>query len=239
MSLTHRTLSMLLSFALLALVLPTRAYAIESSDNQSFRQAHAIIVDSAEKIDQFDSTSHWDSVKNLTGVAKAIVIFPSGGQGGFLLGMQRGQGILMTRQAHHWSQPVFINFNSFMFGLLAGGQSISGVGVVLSNDVLSTLQQEPFKLGGTADLTIGKGVSGKVIGGTSGISAMMVSENKGLYFGGSIDTFQLSLNDQLNTAYYGEGFDLEHILSNFDDSQGKAQSLRKRLEGISYRAVFE
>ncbi len=68
---------------------------------------------------------------------------------------------------------------------------------------------------------------------------MMVSENKGLYFGGSIDTFQLSLNDELNKAYYGEGFDLERVLSNFDDNQGTAQSLRKRLEGISYRAVFE
>lgn len=145
----------------------------------------------------------------------------------------------MTRQAHHWSEPVFINFNSFMFGLLAGAQSISGVGIVLSNDVLAELQNPPIKLGGTADLTIAKGVSGKVIGGTSGISAMMVSENKGLYFGGSIDTFQLSLNHQFNTAYYGEGFDLEGVLSNYDHNQGKAQNLRKRLEGISYRAVFE
>lgn len=234
MRLTIRTLFQLL--LLLPVLISASTLAAPSS---KYLQAERIVHLSAEKIDQFDSTQHWDSVKRLTGVAKAIVIFPSGGQAGFLVGAQWGNGILLTRNDHDWSEPVFVEFNSFMFGLLAGAQSIGGVGVILSDDVLDSMANSPIKVGGTADLTIGKGVSGKVIGGVSGVSSMMVSENRGLYFGGSIDTFQLRLDEDLNQAYYGENFNAELLLTQFDVNKGSAQNLRHRLAGIAYRAVYQ
>ncbi|GAL37668.1 hypothetical protein JCM19240_6846 [Vibrio maritimus] len=212
--------------------------SVYASDEKNSEKAQLLIEQASEKIDMFDSTEHWESVKNLTGVAKAILVFPSGGQAGFVLGAQWGKGILLTRNDHRWSEPVFVKFHSAMIGLLAGAQHISGVGVILSNDVLESLKSGPTKVGGTADLTVGKGVSGKVIGGTGGVSAMMVSENKGLYFGGSIDTFTLSLDKDLNQALYGDDFSLEAVLSNYDANRGKAQNLRNRLEGVAYRAVY-
>ncbi|MGF1774112.1 lipid-binding SYLF domain-containing protein [Vibrio wakamikoensis] len=217
------------------LLISSHAY---SGDREMIEQANAILVKAAQNIDEFDSVSHWESVKNVTGVAKAIVIFPSGGQAGFLLGVQWGKGILLTRDAHHWSEPVFVTFRSAMFGLLAGAQKINGVGVILSDDVVEQLQSGSTKIGGTADVTIGNGVSGKVVGGTSGISAMMVSQNKGLYFGGSIDTFNMTLDDKLNNALYGDDFSVDKVLTNYDHQSGQAQNLRRRLEGIAYRAVY-
>ncbi|MFA0086959.1 lipid-binding SYLF domain-containing protein [Vibrio sp. 10N.261.51.F12] len=211
------------------------AMTLKTDKNDAIR----MIENAAEKIDKFDSTEHWDSVKRLTGVAKAILIFPAGGQVGFLLGAQWGEGILMTRHGQQWSEPIFVEFNSAMFGLLVGAQKIGGIGVILSDDVIDDLVASPIKVGGTADLTVGSGISGKVIGGTSGISAMMVSENTGLYFGGSIDTFQLKLNASLNRAMYGEGADLSAVLNRFESEQGYAQTLRKRLEGIAYRSVYQ
>ncbi|GMQ48180.1 hypothetical protein VB10N_31790 [Vibrio sp. 10N] len=201
-------------------------------------KANTIIAQAAQNIDEFDSAAHWESVKNVTGVAKAIVIFPSGGQAGFILGAQWGKGILLTRDGHQWSEPVFVKFRSAMFGLLAGAQKIKGVGVILSDDVVEQLQSGSTKIGGTADVTIGDGVSGKVVGGTSGISAMMVSQNKGLYFGGSIDTFNMTLDNTLNHAIYGESFSVDEVLTNFAPYSGEAQNLRRRLEGIAYRAVY-
>ncbi len=217
------------------LLISSHAY---SDDREMIEQANAILDKAAQNIDEFDSVSHWESVKNVTGVAKAIVIFPSGGQAGFLLGAQWGKGILLTRDAHHWSEPVFVTFRSAMFGLLAGAQKINGVGVILSDDVVEQLQSGSTKIGGTADVTIGNGVSGKVVGGTNGISAMMVSQNKGLYFGGSIDTFNMTLDDKLNNALYGDDFSVETVLTNYDHQSGQAQNLRRRLEGIAYRAVY-
>ncbi|MGF1750074.1 lipid-binding SYLF domain-containing protein [Vibrio cionasavignyae] len=209
------------------------------SQSEEAKRASKVIALAAEEIDKFDSTAHWQSVKRLTGVAQAVVIFPIGGQAGFLVGAQWGEGILLTRHEHQWSEPVFVEFTSFMFGLLAGAQKIGGIGVILSDEVVDDLVQQPIKMGGTADLTIGSGVSGKVVGGTSGISAMMVSENTGLYFGGSIDTFQIKLNQPLNQALYGDDVDILQVLERYDSDQGYAQTLRKRLEGIAYRAVYQ
>ncbi|MCL9776881.1 lipid-binding SYLF domain-containing protein [Vibrio methylphosphonaticus] len=212
---------------------------ITPPQSEDAKRALQVIASAAEEIDKFDSTAHWKSVKRLTGVAQAVVIFPTGGQAGFLVGAQWGEGILLTRHKHQWSEPVFVEFTSFMFGLLAGAQKIGGIGVILSDDVVDNLIQQPIKIGGTADLTLGSGVSGKVIGGTSGISAMMVSENKGLYFGGSIDTFQIQLNQPLNQALYGDDVDTLQVLDRYDSDTGYAQTLRKRLEGIAYRAVYQ
>ncbi|MCJ2376789.1 lipid-binding SYLF domain-containing protein [Vibrio sp. ZSDZ34] len=209
-----------------------------SDDLKSCDQAAQILKDSAMKIEQFDSTPHWNSVKRLTGVAKAIVIFPEGGQAGFLFGFQWGNGILMMRDKHQWSQPVFIRFNSVMFGLLAGAQFSGGIGVILSDDALEQLVAASILVGGTADTTIGKGISGKVVGGPSGISTMMVSENRGLYFGGSIDAFQLRLDQKMNQAVYGDVFDPQQTLMQFDENHGVAANLRRRLEGIGFRAIY-
>lgn len=231
---------MALGFMVLCLI-SSHAYSSDkdvSSDQRMTEKAQAIIVSAAQNIDEFDSAPHWESVKNVTGIAKAIVIFPSGGQAGFVTGGQWGNGILLTRDAHNWSEPVFVKFRSAMFGLLAGAQAINGVGVILSDDVVEQLQSGSTKVGGTADVTIGNGVSGKVVGGTSGISAMMVSQNKGLYFGGSIDTFNMTLDNKLNYALYGEDFAVDKVLTNYDHQSGQAQNLRRRLEGIAYRAVY-
>ncbi len=91
MMLVCRILSGLLPISMLVASIPTKASSMDSSTRQSYQQAHTIIARSAEKIDQFDSTAHWDSVKNLTGVAKAIVVFPFGGQGGLLIVYSEGR----------------------------------------------------------------------------------------------------------------------------------------------------
>ncbi len=209
-----------------------------SGESKSCEQAADIIKSSALTIESFDSTQHWNSVKRLTGVAKAIVIFPKGGQAGFLFGFQWGNGILMMRDEHQWSEPVFIRFNSVMLGLLAGAQFSGGVGVILADDTLDQLVSSSISVGGTADATIGKGISGKVVGGPSGISTMMVSENRGLYFGGSIDAFQIRLDKKMNQAVYGDDFDPQQILTQSNEDHGVAVNLRKRLEGIGFRAIY-
>jgi lipid-binding SYLF domain-containing protein len=66
----------------------------------------------------------------------------------------------------------------------------------------------------------------------------MVSENRGLYFGGSIDAFQLRLDQKMNQAVYGDDFDSQQILMQFDENHGVAANLRRRLEGIGFRAIY-
>lgn len=202
-------------------------------------KANHIVQQAEAQFEDFDNNKYWDSVKTTTGIAKAIVIFPQSHQAGFILGAQWGHGILLTRNKQKWSSPVFIKFNSYMFGLLAGVQKVQGIGVVLSDEIVTSLLTKPIRISATADLTIAKGVSGKVVGGKEGISALMISENKGLYFGGSMDAIQFRLDHTLNDAVYGNKINLQDLLTHKEViDYPPAEKLKNSLATASFNAVY-
>lgn len=116
-----------------------------------------------------------------------------------------------------------------MQGLLAGGQKVNSVGVMLDSATVDTLAGgRAFRLGGSADATLVKGVSGKVVGGKDGISAMMALRTKGAYLGGSVDFIWFSLDKKRNAAMYGEDFNARETLNSFDHRSTESQSLANR-----------
>ncbi|MEH6453007.1 MAG: lipid-binding SYLF domain-containing protein [Psychromonas sp.] len=203
------------------------------------QDAQELIQLANQQLNKLDQNERWASVKNTTGIAKAIFVMPKGGQVGALLGAQWATGILMTRNEHQWSDPVFVKMNSAMLGLVIGGQSSKSMGIILDSNLVNNLADSSISVSGTADLTIFKGVSGKVVGGTGGISTLMIAENKGLYFGGSIDTFNLRLAPKLNQALYGEAFQAETVLNQFGESNNaETNEIKQRLARIGEEAVY-
>ncbi|EKO3484855.1 lipid-binding SYLF domain-containing protein [Vibrio fluvialis] len=204
------------------------------------KDTQLLLDDAYQHLNNFNTNTRWDSVKNTIGSAKAVLLLPNGGQVGYMLGAQWGEGILLARRNQNWSQPVFVKVHSAMFGLLAGLQKVSAIGIMLRDDYAEQAQSASIQLGGTADLTIVKGVSGKVVGGTDGISTLMVSENSGLYFGGSMDAFAIRENSDLNQQLYGEQFDSSTTLQNFSLSENPTvRAIQNDLERIAIHAVFE
>ncbi|UPQ89457.1 lipid-binding SYLF domain-containing protein [Vibrio sinaloensis] len=211
---------------------------VETSKLQT--QSNNLVKISEQQFSRFNSNQYWDSVKTTTGIAKAILIVPKSHQLGFVLGAQWGRGILLARKEQQWSAPVFVKFNSVMFGLLAGAQKVEGIGVILSNDMLNQISSKPFRVGATADLTIAKGISGKVVGGKDGISTLMVSENSGLFFGGSIDAITFRPDSELNTATYGSSVNIDDILSHkIHPDHPQSANLRNMLETAAFNAVYQ
>ncbi|WP_428774101.1 lipid-binding SYLF domain-containing protein [Vibrio sp.] len=201
--------------------------------------AEALVEKAQLSLNNFLTEQHWAAVRNLSGVAKAVVIFPQGGQAGLLLGYQWGRGIMLVRHQHDWSDPIFIKLNSFQFGLSVGGQGFSAIGALLSRPALDKALRGDFAAGGSADLTIGPGLSGRAIGGVNGIETLMVSVNRGLYLGGNIEAIRLKLDERYNQLAYGEDFDLDQLLAN---SRGgdypPANSIRASLKYHAYQSVY-
>ena len=202
-------------------------------------RSEALLDQAQEHMQQFLTDEHWAAVRNLTGVARAIFIMPKGGQFGFVVGTQWGKGILLVRHHHQWSHPLFVEINSLQIGLLAGAQSVSGIGILLSDAALKQVINGEFKAGGSADLTLGPGVSGKAAGGVKGIEMLMVSSNKGVFLGGSFEGVQLKLDEAMNQDAYGDNFDVTSI-ANFNEQPliPLASSLRQQLADVAYNAVF-
>lgn len=202
-------------------------------------QALSLTARAQIQLEDFDDNERWNSVKNTVGSAKAILIMPDGGQLGYLLGTQWGKGIILARKNQGWSAPLYVDMRSYMFGLVIGGQKVSGIGILLDDRYLDMLTNEATKISATGDLTLGKGVSGKVVAGASGISTLMVSQNTGMYFGGSVDTFKVKPDTLLNQAIYGKQFTPRMILSNFDEHPLlPVQAIQTKLNQIAYDSVF-
>lgn len=63
-------------------------------------------------VENFFTAEHWAAVRNLTGVARAIFIMPSGGLAGLLIGGQWGRKFLFVRHGQEWGDPVLVRLGS-------------------------------------------------------------------------------------------------------------------------------
>lgn len=201
-------------------------------------EAETLLESASLGMDSFLTKEHWSAVKSLTGVAKAVFILPDVKQAGVIVGGFKGQGILLVRHVHEWSDPIFVSFSGLQAGLLVGGQKFNGAGVILTENALSDILEGNFKLGGAADTTVGPGISGRVAGSKGGIELLMVSENKGVFLGGAFEGVKLQPNIDMNKAVYGEDFDIGEILEKVGGNITQTIELRNALEKTAYQAVF-
>ena len=61
--------------------------------------------------------------RDMVSHARAIYIVPKLVKGGFIFGAEGGDGVLLKRTAHGWSNPKFYGMGSASFGLQIGIQS--------------------------------------------------------------------------------------------------------------------
>ena len=214
---------------------PWQGHAEESMHDEPA----AIMLAAEPLVENFVTAEHWAAVKNLTAAARAIVLIPSGGQGGLILGFQRGKGVLLVRHGFDWSDPVFIRLNAIQIGLLIGGQRFSAAGAILSDAALDQVLSGKTRVGGSGDFTIGVGVSGHAAGGASGgIEMLMVSSNKGVFLGGSFEGVTISIDDEMNRQAYGDAFEINEIVSDSGGIYLPAESIRRTLKRSAYEAVW-
>ena len=85
--------------------------------------------------------------------AAGIAVFPSLLKGGFVVGGQRGHGVLSVRNKKDgtWSAPAFLTITGGSIGAQIGGQAIDLVLVVQNDRGLEQLVKNQFKLGAEAD----------------------------------------------------------------------------------------
>jgi lipid-binding SYLF domain-containing protein len=127
---------------------------------------------------------------------------------------------------------------ALQIGLLIGGQKVDAAGAILSCEGLDLILSGKSRLSGSANLTIGVGVSGKAAGGKGGIQVLMVSSNKGAYFGGSFEGLRISADQKLNREAYGPDFDLNKIIKNKGGAYQPADNIRAMLEKAAHEAVW-
>ena len=146
------------------------------------------------------------SIGDLMTKARAVMIFPSIGKGGFIIGGEGGKGVLMARTADgSWSSPAFYGMGSLSFGLQAGYQESRILMVIMSDSALTSILEGKLKLGADASIVvINEGADGELSTNTARKDVYYYAQTEaGLFAGISIEGSDIFTKDKYNNAYYG------------------------------------
>jgi len=148
--------------------------------------------------------------------ARAVVIVPELYRGGFVIGAEGGEGVLLVRGENGgWSYPAFYFLGGGSIGLQIGGQVSEMVMTVMTDRGLNALLNRRVTLGADASvavIAVGAGYeAGTGLDLDSDIYAF--SRTQGLFAGMSLEGSYLGPQPNHNQRYYGAGATTTDILA--------------------------
>ena len=153
-------------------------------------------------------------------------MFPSLLKGGFVVGGQRGHGILSVRdkKTGNWSAPAFLTITGGSIGAQIGGQAIDLILVVNNERGLEQLVKNQFKLG--ADAGVAAGPVGREASAATDIQMraqiLSYSRARGLFAGITLNGATIRQDRDANERFYGTAYRTGQIV--FDGLAGAPQS---------------
>ena len=186
-------------FAVVALVAHPRA---QEGVKESDRVKEAITV-----LDEVMGAGDSAVPRDLLEKAEAIAVFPSLVKAGFVVGGQRGHGIISVRdpKSGAWSSPAFLTITGGSIGLQIGAQAVDLVLVVQNRRGLDQLIQNQFKIG--ADASVAAGPVGRDASASTDIQLraqiLSYSRTRGLFAGVTLNGSTIRQDRDANERFYG------------------------------------
>lgn len=175
------------------------------------------------------------NLNSLLARAKAVVIVPEMIKGGFIIGGEWGQGVMLARDAATgaWSEPAFVTLASGSIGLQIGGSVSQVVLVVMTDTGLDAMLKDKVTLGGGASVAAGPVGAGVNAQSTSDINDDVYSyaKSQGLFAGAAIEGAVLEPDPERNRFYYGAEFSTRQIVLDQAAGNAGADALRAALAG--------
>jgi len=184
------------------------ALSLAFAGRASARSEEATVQAASDVLAEFLDLRIRDIPESLLQNAKGVVIIPNLIKVGFVVGGQRGKGVVMVREPDgSWRAPMFLTLTGGSLGWQAGAQSSDIVLVFKSQKSVEGLLTGKFTLG--ADAAVAAGPVGRRAGAAtdSELKAEIYSysRSRGLFAGISIDGSVLEIDERANATYYGAG----------------------------------
>jgi lipid-binding SYLF domain-containing protein len=190
-------------FAALAFVIAVLA----GQPAQAQSEQQQLVERSRLVLDAFLSDPQFEPVRVYVQNAYAVLIIPQMLKGGFLLGANYGNGVLLARdpQTGAWGEPAFYSMAGGSTGLQIGLQSSDMIFTIMNQGALDKLLAHGVKFG--ADAGVAAGPLGVQVGtGTTtnlGEDVYAWGMSQGAFGGFWLDGNLLMPKDDWNQAYYG------------------------------------
>jgi SH3 domain-containing YSC84-like protein 1 len=217
--------------ALLATTAFTAPGLIAAARAQSSQQ---VTVEGARKVlADLKHDKEFGNAQHLMRQARAVLIVPKLLKGGFIVGGEGGEGVLMARGQNGWSDPAFYVIGAASFGLQIGLEQSEMILLIMTKKGLDGVLHDQFKIGAQAGIsvaTLGAGVEG-AIGGASPPDIVVWSSSTGLYGGLTVDGSIIRSEPNQDSAYYGRTVTSRDVLFG-KVSSGRAHELRQEINAI-------
>ncbi|MFP5379186.1 MAG: lipid-binding SYLF domain-containing protein [Vicinamibacteria bacterium] len=138
--------------------------------------------------------------------AEAIAVFPSLLRTGFIIGAQRGHGIISVRdpESGTWSAPAFLTITGGSIGAQIGAQAVDLVLVVQNRRGLEQLVRNQFRIGG--DAAVAAGPIGRDVSAATDIQMraqiLSYSRSRGLFAGITLNGSTIRQDRDANERFY-------------------------------------
>ena len=176
------------------------ASAAESNEAAA---AQTVVNDAVKTLHNFESDSKQGWFRENVSKARAMVIVPRLGKGGFIFAGSGGRGLVVAKDQDtgNWSQPAFYTVGSASIGLQAGAQESEVIYLIMSEKGMTGLMSTKFQLG--AD---GSFAAGPIGAGAQAATKDVLSFSRGVgIFGGiSAEGTVMQSDFERNRAYYNE-----------------------------------
>ncbi len=217
-------LSRLAASAMLLATTFAAPLAHAASDQQTLIDRARITIDDVHKDKAFGNAP------DLLRKARAILIVPRLYKGGFFVGGEGGEGVMLARTGHGWSQPAFYAMGSASFGLQIGLEQSEVVMFIMSQKALDAVMRNEFKIGANAGLaivTLGSGV-GAATTSAAGADIVVWASSSGAYAGITLDGSIIKPSPDADRDYYGRSLTTRQILYDAPSNAGTS-GLRQAL----------
>lgn len=168
--------------------------------------------------------------------AIGVVIVPRLLKGGFIVGGEYGNAVLLARRADgNWSYPAFYTLGSGSVGLQIGLKDSQMIFVIRTQAGMEAILKNQFKAGAEAGVAIGW--MGASIEGASttamGKDILAFSLDRGLFGGGALEGSVFAKRSDLNEIFYGQKIEPREIVIDGAVSNPAADNLRSTLSALA------
>ncbi len=187
----------------LALVGATASSLAQSEEAQRISESVTVLSEIMGAADQ-------SVPRSILEKAEGIAVFPSLLKGGFIIGGQRGHGILSARdpKTGQWSSPAFLTITGGSIGAQIGAQAVDLILVVQNRRGLEQLVRNQFKIG--ADASVAAGPVGRDASASTDIQMraqiLSYSRTRGLFAGITLNGSTIRQDRDANDRFYGMGY---------------------------------
>ncbi|HXG63925.1 MAG TPA: lipid-binding SYLF domain-containing protein [Blastocatellia bacterium] len=152
--------------------------------------------------------------KNILDDAACVAVFPSTIKGGFIIGAQKGDGVVSCRTATGWSAPAFLDMAGGSVGAQIGGQSTDYVLLFMNREGVNKLLESKVELGG--EVSVAAGPVGREAGASTDVKLdaqiLSYSRSKGLFAGAVVKGVAITIDNSDMKDAYGEGVTAQSVL---------------------------